>query len=36
LDLERVEREGVPLLEWAERIKDVERAKRGLKAKVLT
>jgi hypothetical protein len=36
LDLERVEREGVPLLEWAEKIKDVERAKRGLKAKVLT
>jgi len=35
-DLERVEKEGIPLLEWAERIKDVERKKRGLKAKVLS
>jgi polyhydroxyalkanoate synthesis regulator phasin len=34
-DLERVERENIPLLEWAERIKDAARKERGLKAKVL-
>jgi len=34
-DLERVRREGIPLLEWAERIKDDARKERGLKAKVL-
>jgi len=34
-DLERIRREGIPLLEWAERIKDVARKERGLKARVL-
>jgi len=34
-DLERARREGIPLLEWAERIKDDARKERGLKAKVL-
>lgn len=32
-DLERARKENVPLLEWAERIKDVERQKRGLRSK---
>lgn len=35
IELERVRREAVPLLEWAEKIKDVEREKRGLKARSL-
>jgi polyhydroxyalkanoate synthesis regulator phasin len=34
-DLKRVERENIPLLEWAERIKDAAGKERGLKAKVL-
>jgi hemerythrin len=32
-DLERIHKEGIPLLEWAEKIKDEERRKRGLKAR---
>ena len=35
-DLERTHKEGVPLLEWAEKIKDEERIRRGLKARALT
>lgn len=31
--LERTRREGIPLIEWADKIKDVERRRRGLKAK---
>ncbi len=34
-NLERIRKEDIPLLEWAERIKDAEREKRGLKARVL-
>jgi hemerythrin len=34
-DFERTHKEGVPLLEWAEKIKDEERRRRGLKEKAL-
>lgn len=34
-NLKRTRKEGIPLLEWAEKIKDVARKERGLKAKVL-
>ena len=34
-NLERTRKEGIPLLEWAEKIKDAAREKQGLKAKVL-
>ncbi|MEM3510968.1 MAG: hemerythrin domain-containing protein [Nitrososphaerales archaeon] len=34
-DLERYRKEGIPLLEWAETIKDKARAERGYKAKVV-
>lgn len=33
--IEKARRENVPLLEWAEKIKDSERKKRGLRAKAL-
>ena len=35
-ELERCRKEGIPLLQWGETIKDHSRAQRGLKAKPLT